>query len=138
VGKPPAPSWSNPRGVPAPTATHKPQKSAALVEQLVALLNETKSKETFTVTLIVLQKLGTEAKSAVPAILRNADRLGLFEGALSGDSKGKQSTTDVLDTIDAVLGKTPSPQPSAVPAPATCGAVLSGGREPAAVSSCVP
>jgi hypothetical protein len=89
------------------------EKPVALVDDLVALLNETKSRETFAVTLAVLQNLGTDARSAVPAIMRNADRLGLFEGALTGDSKGKEAAADVLDTIAAILGKkiTNVPQP---------------------------
>jgi hypothetical protein len=109
-----AQNWAKPSGdgPAAPAVTRKPGKPASIVDELVAILNETKSKETFTVTLTVLQKFGKEAKPAVPSILRNADRLGLFAGALAGDSKGKQASNDVLEAIDSILGKESDQLPS--------------------------
>jgi hypothetical protein len=56
--------------------------------------------------LAVLKKLGKEAKPAIGAILRNADRLGMFKGALERESKGKgkEMAEGVLDAIDTILG----------------------------------
>jgi hypothetical protein len=50
-----------------------------VVQELTAILNETDSAETFLVTTMVLEQLGPAARPAVPAIVRNAERLGLFK-----------------------------------------------------------
>jgi hypothetical protein len=124
---PPSPEGAGlpPHSVPVPNDTTPPPRAAkrakanALVEELVDILNGTKSKETFSVTLAVLQKLGKEARPAISAILRNADRLGLFEGGFSGDSKAKQAVTEVLEAIDAILERPTAPAPTVAPAAAS-------------------
>jgi hypothetical protein len=90
---PPADS-GNPRGVP-------PRKPASLVEELVGVLDQTTSRQTFLVTLAVLRDLGQEAKPAVAAILRNADRLKLF--ADEDSVRCKQAAADVLSAIKEIL-----------------------------------
>jgi hypothetical protein len=49
-------------------------------QELIAILNETQSAETLFVTVKVLEGMGSAAKPAVPAVIRNAERLGLFKG----------------------------------------------------------
>jgi hypothetical protein len=66
-----------------------------LVSELIAILNETKSVSTFYLTLGVLAEMGPRAEPAIPAIIRNAERLDCGAGS-----------TDILErTIKAVLRK---------------------------------
>jgi hypothetical protein len=110
---PPASGGLSASAAPAPPAT-TPAPIAGLVGELAGILNETKSKETFSVTLAVLRKMGPEAKPAVPVILRNADRLGLFDGAVVPNGQARQAATEVLTAIDAILGRSEaSPVPTA-------------------------
>jgi hypothetical protein len=50
-----------------------------LVKGLIAVLDETKSRDTFCLTVQVLASLKTESWRAIPAILRSAERLGISE-----------------------------------------------------------
>src|SRR5690349_17232994 len=56
-----------------------PSDSGNVLDELTAILKETKSTETFLVTTMVLGRMGPEAKRALPAIIRNAERLELLE-----------------------------------------------------------
>ncbi len=109
------PDWSTPRVTAAPPSTDRPAKPATLVDELVIILGETQSKETFTVTLAVLRKLGKEAKPAIAAILRNADRLCMFKGGLDGDSRGKEMSQEVLEAIDVILDSVNVKSPATAP-----------------------
>jgi hypothetical protein len=79
-------------------------KNDPIVGELTAILNETKSAETFLVTTIVLGHLGAEAKPALPAIIRNAERLELFEdlydaNVSTGDRAAAQKVIAALEMI---------------------------------------
>jgi hypothetical protein len=52
-------------------------ENAKLVEELRSLLQDTSSRDTFLLTVKALADIGPEARSAVPAIIRGAERLGL-------------------------------------------------------------
>jgi hypothetical protein len=106
-------------------------KNDPIVGELTAILNETKSAETFLVTTMVLGRLGAEAKSALPAIIRNAERLEVFEdlydaNASAGDRAAAQKVVDALEMIlDKKVGAKgrigqisgPPSMPSAYPVP---------------------
>jgi hypothetical protein len=74
--------------VPAPAADpHKRGSSVhaineKLVRDLTAILKKTKSTDTFLVTVKALADMGPRAKPAVPAIILNAERLGLLQDIL--------------------------------------------------------
>jgi hypothetical protein len=79
---------------------HKPV--AGVVDDLVAVLAETKSKDVYTAVVVALAHLGTDARPALPEILKNAERLGVLEGAFaSGGCKSVQCEV-ILDSVAAI------------------------------------
>jgi hypothetical protein len=79
-----------------------------LVKELVSMMEETNSPEMFVVTVMVLGKVGPEARPAVPAILRKAERLGLFKGLINSeaDPGGRRELTNaVFESIESILDK---------------------------------
>jgi len=69
---------------PAPAAAAKSNGSVRaanekLVQELIAILKKTKSTDTFLVTVHALEAIGPRSKAAVPAIILNAQRLGLLK-----------------------------------------------------------
>src|SRR5207245_2151527 len=98
---------------------------AGVVEELIALLDETQSRDTYLATVLVLSRLGSEAKPALPAALRNAEQLGLLRGICKHGRPGKASAagTGILDALAAIAQAAPAPQynmptPIYTPAPA--------------------
>jgi len=78
-----------------------PEKASSgndkLIEELTAILKETKSPQTFLVTVKVLGVMGSEAKYALPAIIRNAERLELLDDLFnSGVENGNKIATEEL------------------------------------------
>jgi hypothetical protein len=49
------------------------------VQELTAILDETRSVDTFLLTVSALAELGPKAKPAIRAIIRNAERLGVLK-----------------------------------------------------------
>src|SRR5207244_8896475 len=76
VGLPQVPAPSLPSG---PVADHGVVPGAGFIDELVSILNETRSPDAFLVTLSILQELKPEARAVVPAIIRNAERLRLLK-----------------------------------------------------------
>lgn len=108
-----------------------------LVQELVSILNETKSPDTFAVTASCLGMMGHDARPAVPAIIRNAERLGLLKGISeflcdeeeeSKPSKQQKMAEGIMDCLDQILSKQPSgPKPpqsyqpcATLPVPMVC------------------
>jgi hypothetical protein len=83
----PASEVIRPEPVPAPipSRSHNSVRAAneQLVSELILILQETKSPDTFLVTVNALACVGPRAKAAVPAIIRHAERLGLLKDILS-------------------------------------------------------
>jgi hypothetical protein len=61
----------------APSASHRPAHGS--VRELVAILDETRSVDTFLLTATALAELGSKAKPAVQAIIRNGERLQVLK-----------------------------------------------------------
>ena len=129
-----------------PAAPHRPACAARsdnekLVEGLVAILNETDSTDTLLVTVAALADLGPRARLAVPAIIRAADRLGLFKG-LAQQKKGQGEDHEgmaVVDAIDQILkGGARPPACCYAPVPAACSPTPSGWSVPAQVVGPTP
>ncbi len=62
-----------------------------LLSELIAILNETKSVDTFSVTLAALAEMGPRAEPAIPAIIRNAERLGLLKDHLLAKEQNSEA-----------------------------------------------
>jgi hypothetical protein len=68
------------------------------VQELIKILNETKSPAVLVATAMALAPLGDKAKVAVPAILRNAERLKVLDEVGNNTRKGELADA-LLDTI---------------------------------------
>jgi hypothetical protein len=77
--------------------------NAKLVEELLAILKETKSADTFIVTVKALSDLGPDARTAVPAIIRGGDRLGLFTDIEKQAKEEDGSGLMIVDAIEEIL-----------------------------------
>jgi hypothetical protein len=69
------------------------------VQELIKILNETKSPYTLVATTVALAPLGDKAKVAVPAILRNAERLKVLESLGNPDTKKGELANLLLESI---------------------------------------
>jgi hypothetical protein len=88
-----------------------------VVGELVTILNETKSPDTFVVTVSCLGMMGHDARMAVPSIIRNAERLGLlkevsefaWEESCEDAKPGKQQriAEGIMDCLDQILSRQP-------------------------------
>src|SRR6266568_1656646 len=70
----------------APVANEPPRPRTSrdiAAAELVALIKETESPETFTMALYALASLKPKDKTLVSLAIRQADRLGMMEGMLS-------------------------------------------------------
>jgi hypothetical protein len=80
----------------------KPAKTAANeddVAELLTILDETTSIDTFVVTLQALVGLEPERKGLMAALIKNADRLGMLKGVTSG------KVTPELEIVSEALEK---------------------------------
>jgi hypothetical protein len=69
------------------------------VQELIKILNETKSPYTLVATTVALAPLGDKAKVAVPAILRNAERLKVLESLGNPESRKGELANLLLESI---------------------------------------
>jgi hypothetical protein len=76
-----------------------------LVRELVAILNETKSIDTFLVTLRLLEDMGKQAEPAIPAIIRNAERLELFKDHFTRRDGNGELLDDILGSLERIRSK---------------------------------
>jgi hypothetical protein len=99
---------SKSEGIPSSPASQAPQSPppAGLVGDLVAVLNDTKSVDAFLVTVELLQKMGAEARPAVPAVIRNAERLGILKKSALSSEKGKRGgiVDKLLENLERMAG----------------------------------
>jgi hypothetical protein len=80
-------------------------RDEALVKDLVKILDETKSFDTFCVTASILCRVGAKARPAVPGIIRNAERLKILDKHLLSDKETKKSkvANDFLEGLGKLL-----------------------------------
>ncbi len=148
---PPPPLWVNDakcaaqHSIPTPPAATVPVPVApglnsdeTLVRELIAILGETQSHDAFLVTLSILHELKADPRLAVPAIIRNAERLQLFACTAPDQATEKQKMVAGciagLIKKDSVPGPLPVPATTAVPGTATgevpCVAPTAGATKP--------
>ena len=100
VGLPQVPAPSLP---PGPVADHGVVPGAGFIDELVSILNETRSPDAFLVTLSILQEIKPDAQTVVPAIIRNAERLRLFKRTDPDQPTEQQKM--IVECIAALLKK---------------------------------
>jgi hypothetical protein len=102
----------------------------ALVKELIKLLDETKSLDTFAVTASALCKMGPKARMAFPAIIRSAERLKLLDKHLGSQKETRKKKMleefgEGLALLLPELKNDPPPAPPATCAPgAASGAII--------------
>jgi hypothetical protein len=68
--------------------------------ELLTLINETESPDTFLIAVEALTGLEPERKGLIAAVVRNADRLGLLKGVASGKvTEHQEVITKMLDKL---------------------------------------
>jgi hypothetical protein len=132
------------------TACKAPKTSSdndKVIDELTAILKETKSPETFLVTAVTLGRMGPEAKRAIPVIIRNAERLEMFEDLLETKAPaGSRAAEEVMAAIEMILDKKAGAKeriwqnrtPAACCTPATPYAAYTPGMAPPPPSSTLP
>lgn len=79
-------AWNAPPPGPAAPAAKTPAPTAKPVEpfiqDMLTILEETQSSDTFLITLELLAKESSGASTAIPKVLKNAERLGLLKDAI--------------------------------------------------------
>lgn len=90
---------------------------ADYADELVKILDTTKSPHTYVLTLMLLVKAKGNRARVVPAALRNADRLGIFPPKKSSDGEVGPDAEEIAeltrDTILALGGAELKAEPSA-------------------------
>jgi len=99
-----------------------------VVSNMIAILNETKSPDTFIVTISTLMVLKDAGKlknpnlaQVLPAIIRNAERLGLWKGMIEEDEiTGTVMQKSILECMQRLIQNSQGSNSSARSAP-DCG-----------------
>ncbi|MBY0522578.1 MAG: hypothetical protein K2R98_04245 [Gemmataceae bacterium] len=104
---PPKVSRCSPPASATYVVTRDPSGNAALVQELIGVLNETKSREVLIMTFAALAAMGPDAKPAIPAILRSAERCDLLRGVMEAgkDSEQREFGKQVLLWLMMIVGK---------------------------------
>ncbi len=107
-----------------------PARKGDLVEELIDVLDRTQSVDAFLVTLKLLEKSGARATSAIPAIVRCAERLGLFKNHLALKDRDSELVNEITKSLERIGRETAEPplvRPAAwrgstplTPAPSLC------------------
>jgi hypothetical protein len=78
-------------------------KKGDLVSELIAVLDETQSVDTFLVTLGLLESMEAKAQPAIPSILRNAERLGVFKNHLTSKGRDTEQVESIVKSLEKIL-----------------------------------
>jgi hypothetical protein len=83
---------------------------AELVDELINIINETNAPDTLVVTVMILEPLGYKARAAVPAIIRAAERLKVWDGSkVSKRPKAKDEYAgQIVEGILKILDDAPA------------------------------
>lgn len=75
-----------------------------VIQELIGILKETQSQETFIITAMVLGRMGPDAKRAIPDIIRNAERLEMLKDLGNDPSNAKHENAEgVMAAIEMIL-----------------------------------
>jgi hypothetical protein len=100
-----APGWDTPTSAVSP----KPD----VVVEMIQVLQSTQAVDTFFVTLGLLEEMGQKAQPAIPGILRNAERLGLFKSHLTNRDRDTEHVERVVRALKRIRAPETEPVPSA-------------------------
>jgi peroxiredoxin len=104
-----------------------------LVEEMIELLNKTDSTDTFFITLKLLEGMKQDAKMVIPAIMRNAERLGIFKSHLE-DKDDSTVVESVLLSLQRIRTEKGAATPSSIrPIDARMTTADSGEKDPSSV-----
>ncbi len=99
-------------------------ENATFVNELLTILNETRSPDAFLVTITVLSELKPDARQVVSTIIRNAERLKLF--AQTDPERFSEQQRMILGCLEGLMKHARE----SVPAGAGTGVVGSGQADP--------
>jgi hypothetical protein len=86
-------------------AAGKPGNDARYIDELLTIIDETQSRDTFAVTAELLALTKVDPKVAVPRLVRGAERVGLFADHVSSPgSDGEDAAEHVRKTIMKIAG----------------------------------
>src|SRR5439155_10774181 len=88
-----------------------------LLTEMTLVLCSTQSVDTFFVTLGLLEKMGMKAQPAIPAILRNAERLGIFKNHTTEKGRDAELVERVAEALHKIRAGEDEPAGSR---PASC------------------
>jgi hypothetical protein len=92
---------------PGDTPPPPPPPTDPYVAELLGILKETKSVDAFITTLGLLVEAKADHHLAVPAVIRNAERLGVFADHIRKDDGEAMEVIELVTTaIDKLLGRT--------------------------------
>ncbi len=151
-----SPPKSASRATPPPTPSHDPStvswtipsmespKSASrhtsdeeYVHELLEILKETRSIDTFIVTLTLLKEAKANPHQTIPVVIRQAERLGIFANhAMKPEGLAGELATSVMEMIDEILTKTSKTKSSTPKATCPCSSSLRGKVTPPNVPAC--
>jgi hypothetical protein len=75
---------------------------AKVVDELIHIMNETKSPQTLLATAMALMPMGKKAQPAVPAIIRNAERLKMLQPLKDVNSAKADNASLLLTAVMAI------------------------------------
>jgi hypothetical protein len=87
-----------------------PVPDEALVKELLTILNETRSRATFCMTVELLGTMKADSRLVVPAILRNAERLKISNGMLRNESQWTTEQEIVARALQFFVPGTEAPE----------------------------
>jgi hypothetical protein len=104
----------------------KKAKKADPCAELIEILQTTKDTDTFLMAVTALPSLGDDGRRALPAVVRNAARLGLLKGLTDGRwTPAQQALVNYVQQIGGPDGPPPPPVygygPPVAPTPAWAG-----------------
>jgi len=83
-------------------ASHSVVAEEHVVQDLIQLMNETKSQQTLLATALALMPMGKKAQAAVPAIIRNAERLKMLLPLKDASSAKAENASLLLTAVMAI------------------------------------
>jgi hypothetical protein len=83
-------------------ATKESSVEQQVVQELIKIMDETKSPTTLLATTLALMPMGKKAQAAVPAILRNAERLKVLQPLKDMSSAKAENATVLLTAVMAI------------------------------------
>jgi hypothetical protein len=90
--------------LPGPQSKPRSQVKDPYVAELLDLISQTKSVDAFLVSVSLLAEAKAEARLVIPAVIRNAERLGIYgRYAIEEKAKGAEIAKDLTELIGKMI-----------------------------------